>query len=309
MSKVELRERFEALEQCFREEKLPLLRYALKTSDGSELFQNISGELSDRHNVFSVSKAFTACAIGYAEAEAKLKLDDKLIDFFPEFKKIASQRHCQITLKNLLQMQSGKKIGLFRHHKSDTKKDYAEIFFSEALQVDPGTEFFYANLNSYILGRVIEKVSGQKLLDYLDERLFTALGFTELHWQDCPNGHNLAYSGLELSIDQMLKFGALLLAGGEWEGQMLLPEGFVERMHTDLVPSLQFPEAETRNGYGYQVWRSSYEDSWRADGLYGQFILIYPSKAAVFACQTETKDDHEAYDIIKLVNRELIPLI
>ncbi len=294
--------------EAFASVGLPVLRYGYQRAGEEPLVQNLQGDLSERRNIYSVSKTFTSLAIGMAEAEGKLSLESRALDFFPEFAAGASERHRAVTIRNLLQMASGKHDALFHRKKRDTSEDWAKIFFTERLKSEPGTRFFYANLNSYILGRIIEKIYGQKLRDFLSERLFLPLGYGEVHWADCPNGHTVAYSMLELNLEELLSFGQVLLAGGCWEGTQLVPRDYIQRMHEDLIDSKLFPEPETRNGYGYQLWRCCHPAAWRADGLYGQFVVIYPEEQAVFACLTESSEDHEPYEILAIVDREIFGL-
>lgn len=258
-----------------------------------------------RENLFSATKVYTSVAIGIAIDEGRFVIDDYVIDFFPEFLSMADDKIRKVTVKNLLQMNSGKEGLFFYKHPYKTYIDYAKIFFQEGVQCEPGTGFCYNNLNSYMLSRIIEKVSGQKLRDYLEERLFSKLGYFNTQWETCPNGHTMGLDGLHLRTDEFAKIGQLLLQKGRWNGEQLVSESYVNKMSQDLVPTInEETELEAQQGYGYQVWKGLYEDSFRAEGLHGQFCIIYPSKKCVVT--VTARQEWKPYEIITTINEQII---
>lgn len=194
---------------------------------------------SHRENLFSATKVYTSIAIGIAIDEGKFAIDDCVVDFFPEYLSLADDKIKRITIKHLLQMNSGKEGLFFYKHPYRTYIDYAKIFFLEGVQHEPGTGFYYNNLNSYMLSRIIEKVSGEKLRDYLEKRLFDRLGYFNTQWQTCPNGHTMGLDGLHLRTDELAKVGQLLLQKGRWNGEQLVSESYVKKMSQDLVPTIK----------------------------------------------------------------------
>lgn len=260
-------------------------------------------------NLYSGSKTYTSIAIGMLVDKGQLSLDDHLIDFFPEFSSIPDDITKKITVKHLLQMNSGKKGDMFYKHTLRTYKDYAQIFFEEGVQHEPGTKFYYNNLNSYMLSRIVEKLSGEKLRDYLEDRLFKKLGYFNTQWHTCPNGHTIGYSGLFLRTDEFAEVGKLLLQKGLWKGERLLSESYIEKMTTDLVSTAdridkeEETDIEEEQGYGYHIWNGSYKDSFRADGLYGQFCSVYPNEKCVVTITA--RQEWRPYEIIKTVNEEI----
>ncbi len=156
-----------------------------------------------------------------------------------------------------------------------------------------------------MLSRIIEKVSGQKLRDYLEDRLFKKFGYFNTQWETCPNGHTMGLDGLHLNTSEFAKIGQLLLQKGRWHDEQLVSEEYVKKMAEDLVPTIEEEsEEETQAGYGYQVWKGSYEDSFRAEGLHGQFSLIYPGKKCVITLTV--RREWKPYEIIRNVNEHII---
>lgn len=261
-----------------------------------------------RENLFSATKVYTSIATGMVIDDGVVNMEDYIIDFFPEFKSVANGMVNNITVKNLLQMNSGKEGLLFYNHPYRTYTDYAKIFFEEDVQHEPGKGFCYNNLNSYMLSRIIEKVSGKNLRNYLEDSLFTKLGYFNTQWETCPNGHTIGLDGLHLRTDEFAKLGQLLLQKGIWDGEQLVSENYVKKMSQDLISTLKEEnELETKQGYGYQVWKGVYEDSFRAEGLNGQFCIVYPSKKCVIT--VTARQEWRPYDIIDTINKQIIERI
>lgn len=263
---------------------------------------------SHRENLFSATKVYTSIAIGMAIDDGKFDIDDYVIDLFPEFLSVADDKVKKITVKNLLQMNSGKEGLFFYKHPYRSYKDYGQVFFEESVQHEPGTGFCYNNLNSYMLSRVIEKVSGQKLRDYLEERLFNKFGYFNTQWETCPNGHTMGLDGLHLRTDEFAKVGQLLLQKGLWNGEQLISKKYIEKMSQDLISTVkETTDLEAQQGYGYQIWKGLYEDSFRAEGLHGQFCIVYPSKKCVIT--VTARQEWKPYEIISNINKYIIERI
>lgn len=266
-------------------------------------------------NLYSGAKTYTAVAIGLAQDEGLLRIEDRLADFFPEFAREMEEARNngayrqgwdQVTIRDLLQMRSGKSYFLFKKSELRTEEDYAAIYFRDGIDHEPGTYFFYNNLNSYMLGRVIHKVSGLDLREFLQPRLFQPLGYFHPAWHVCPKGYSFGASGLYLKTSEYARLGRFLLQDGRWEDKQILSAGFARAMREDLAATDGVEsETETTQGYGYQLWRGSHEESFRADGMYGQFSLVYPQERAVIT--VTARNEQNPYRIIRAVNEEVLP--
>lgn len=261
-----------------------------------------------KHTMYSVSKSFTATAIGLAVAEKKLKVTDKVISFFPEsLPKTISPNLAKLEIKDLLTMSVG-------HDKSFnqevfTTENWVEAFLNMPIVNEPGTKFLYNTSASYILSAIIQKVTGQTLLTYLQPRLLDPLGISGLDWETDLDGIQVGGWGIRVKTEDMAKFGQLFLQKGKWNGKQILPEAWIEEASTLKI--LQEPNASIEKmasndwiqGYAYQMWRSRH-NSYRADGAFGQFILILPDLDAVIILTSETKD---LQGLIDLVWKNLLP--
>ena len=244
--------------------------------------------------MYSVSKSFTATAIGFAVAEKKLTVADKVISFFPDdLPEEVSPYLAELRIRDLLSMSVG-------HQKEPTgevvqSENWIGTFLKIPIAYEPGTRFLYNTAATYMLSAIIHKVTGETLLDYLKPRLLDPLGIMNVDWESDPQGINTGGYGLRLKTEDMAKFGQLFLQKGMWKGEQLLPPGWVEEASS--VKILQDPEAPQEKmsvndwlqGYAYQMWRSRH-NSYRADGAFGQFILILPDQDAVVVITSESPD-------------------
>lgn len=259
----------------------------------------------DSVHLYSGSKTFTAVAVGMAQHEGLLDLDDAVVGFFPEYPHADGAE--AMTVRHLLQMSSGNTFTWWGPGQAE-EPDRLGGFLRSELVAEPGTRFEYSNGCSYVLSRIVHAVSGQDLRDYLVPRLFDPLGIRNPQWMRSPQGYSQGGVGLHLRTSEFARLGQLLLQEGRWASDQLVPAAFVEQMHTDVVDNTDFsPDAESSAGYGYHVWRCTLEGVWRADGKYGQFTVILPAHRAVVTITAH----HEgaANDILRAVWDEVLPLL
>lgn len=236
------------------------------------------GEPSKLHVMHSVSKSFLSTAIGLAQAQGALSIDDRLYDFFPEHKALCdSDFKRSVTLRHLLMMGSGfenREMEIFRG-----KNDLVRNALSAPILHEPGTVFNYYTLGSYLLSAAFQKVLPEGVHLYLKRKVFAPLQIRHSRWNKCPQGIDFGGFGLYLSAYDMTKLGQLYLQNGSWEGQQLLPEAWVRDATAKQIGN-ENPNVDWRQGYGYQFWRNAM-GGFRADGMQGQYIIVLPEKDAV----------------------------
>jgi CubicO group peptidase (beta-lactamase class C family)/predicted glycoside hydrolase/deacetylase ChbG (UPF0249 family) len=283
---------------------------------GKVVYEQWLGEhaASKPHALHSVSKTFTATAVGFAVAEGRLKVTDKVISFFPDKLPAEVNSHLKdLEIRHLLTMSSGHDVepGDFRQAATT---DWVEGFLAAPLVHKPGTFFVYNSLGTYVLSAIVQKVTGEKLIDYLYPRLFRPLGITGAVWDESPQGINTGGWGLYLKTEDLARMGLFILRKGNWNGKQLLPEAWFDEAtssHIASLPAGRRPEqinAKTKEtdwlqGYGYQMWRSRH-NSFRADGANGQYILILPEKDAVIVTTAHITD---MQDELNLIWKYLLP--
>lgn len=244
-----------------------------------------------KHTLYSTSKSFTATAIGFAVTEKKLTVDDKVISFFPnDLPATISTNLAELRVKDLLSMSVG-------HEKENisfvgTSDNWVKEFLNTPIKYQPGTKFLYNSPATYMLSAIVQKVTGQKVIDYLKPRLFDPLGIEGIDWEVDPKGINTGGWGLRLKTEDMAKFGQLFLQKGLWKGKQILPASWIEEASSMKI--MQNPNAtqavkdssDWLQGYCYQMWRCR-NNAYRADGANGQYIIVLPEKDAVIAVTAE----------------------
>ncbi|MDQ1583590.1 MAG: hypothetical protein QOF36_1644 [Microbacteriaceae bacterium] len=237
-----------------------------------------------RHMMFSVSKSFTAAAVGIAEAEGRLSVDDEVLSFFPSYATDAVRTNVAgLKVKHLLAMATGHAVDTMGVMTALPDSDWVKSFLEVPLVYPPGTHFLYNSGASFMLAAIVTARTGQSVTEYLRPRLFEPLGIETPPWQHTPRGIDLGSSGLRVRTEDLAKLGQLYLQRGTWNGQQLLTEEWVDRassVHADN--SIAETNPDSTQGYGYQFWRSRH-NSYRADGAFGQFSLILPDLDLVVA--------------------------
>ena len=275
---------------------------------GIHVYQNgeVLGEhrfrSNDRENLCSASKIFVSVGVGIAQGEGRFQLSDYILDFFPEYKKIASLGSEKITIEHLLQMSSGHVVEDFDSY---NKKDRAELFFETEIAKEVGSSFFYEDLCTYMLGRIVEKVCGVTMLEYLKPRLFQVLEIVNPQWNTCQLGHTSCSGGLYLTTEEFSRIGIMLLHNGVYKGKQVVPMDYVSQMHSKWMDTKFKDDPETQGGYSYQVWKCTLANAYRASGMYGQFCVILKDYDAVITATSH--NENEPYDILRAIWKDILP--
>ncbi|MEZ4901033.1 MAG: serine hydrolase [Spirosomataceae bacterium] len=254
-----------------------------------------------KHTLYSMSKSFTSTAIGFLVAEKKLKVSDKVVSFFPEeLPDNVSENLASLTIKDLLSMAVG--------HETEpsirNENNWVKAFLAWPIKNIPGTTFLYNSMATYMCSAIVQRVSGQKLIDYLTPRLFVPLGIEDADWEEDGSGINTGGWGLRVRTEDLAKFGQLYLQKGVWNGQQILPKAWVEEA-TSFKIQQPSPAKPTRpnaqndwlQGYCYQFWRCRH-NAYRGDGAFGQYTIVMPDQEAVIAITSETSNMQGILDLI-----------
>lgn len=252
------------------------------------------------HILNSVSKTFTSTAVGLAIAEGKLSLSDKVVDLFPDkLPTEVSDNLKKVEVRHLLTMSGGHDTEPSRRTMPEGA-DWVEAFLAHPFEHEPGTYFWYNSMGTYMLSAIVQKVTGEKVIDYLTPRLFKPLAIEGATWQESPQGINAGGWGLYLKTEDLAKMGQLILRRGEWNGKQIVPAEWIDEMttaHIDSRPAGMRPEQITfkaedsdwLQGYGYQMWRCRH-GAVRADGANGQYIIVMPEQNVVIAMTANIGD-------------------
>lgn len=232
-------------------------------------------------NCYSLSKNFTATAIGIAQDMGLLTVEDPIIDFFPdELPSNMDEKLPRVKVRHLLTQTMGIEEGfLFEDDRyTHGTDDWVRLVLSRQLKFEPGERFAYSNSTYYLLSCIIRRVSGLTTELFLKKNLFPQLGIMDMAWETCPRGDTMGATGLYMSTADIAKLGVLYLNGGMWQGKQLLSEHWVREAIAAHPAGYDGPQ------YGYGFWVN--DIGFRGGGAHSQIILVVPNKGLVFAAHS-----------------------
>lgn len=241
---------------------------------------------------FSMSKTITAMLTGIALEQGKIgSLDDQVTRYLPELK---GTGYDGATLRQVLQMRSG--VDYQERYDFGDNPSFAGKLHEQAIVLNrmrfadgaretrranaPGSTFNYSTLDTFVIGWVLERATGQELAPFTEAHLWGPLGTESAgFWlADGPPqaGRELSGMGFNATLRDFGRLGQLMLDGGKRDGQQILPAGWVEQM-TRMVPT-----GQPMPGYGLFTWQVDDEPgAYAAVGLAGQFIYVHPRSRTV----------------------------
>lgn len=243
--------------------------------------------------VYSLSKTFTGTALALALGEGRLSLDDPVTDHFPDLfggadeDVIADERTRRMRVRHLASMSTGHDREMLLDAYVQDPADAVRGFFQLPPTHEPGTIFAYNQPPVLALATLLQRLTGQRLTDYLRPRVLDPLGIGDLRWHQYRPGIDLGFSGVYTDLDAIARLGQLYLDDGVGNGGRLLPEGWVAQASRPQVANPNEPEPDWRQGYGFQLWMSQH--GYRGDGAFGQFMLVLPEHDAVVAMFSSTE--------------------
>jgi CubicO group peptidase (beta-lactamase class C family) len=258
------------------------------------------------HMMFSLSKSFTSTAVGLAVAEGKLSVDDPVLKFFPEEapeKPSANLRAMRV--RDLLTMSTGQHAEDFAGFSYLTEESVVKRFLALPVAHKPGTFFAYNTAATYMQSAIVQKLTGQSVLEYLRPRLFEPLGIENPAWEASKQGVSMGGFGLSIRTEDIAKFGQLYLQKGVWNGRQLVPAAWVETATARWMSNGSNPESDWEQGYGFQFWRCRYGVI-RGDGAHGQFCIVMPELDAVVAITAGTRN---LQGVLSVVWAKLLPAL
>lgn len=244
---------------------------------------------------WSMTKTVNAVLVGMAIKDGKLWLDRK--GLFPQW---AGDARAGISLADLMAMSSGLEWNEDRGLVNDPArmeflvKDAVAFARDKELVAAPGTSFHYASGSAVLLARIWQNAIGSTARTFPQERLFKTLGMTSAVFESDPSGTFLGEGFLYANAHDWARFGEFLRLGGEWNGQQLLPPGFVDYMRSPAPASV----GDQGPVYGRgQLWLARGlgfalpDDTFMLNGHLRQTMTIIPSRKLVIVRMGLTPED------------------
>jgi CubicO group peptidase (beta-lactamase class C family) len=255
--------------------------------------------VDDHAEVRSVTKSVMATLVGAALREGRLhSIDTTLGDLLPQYRSIMDARTERITVRQLLTQTAGytdKQV-----NEAVPNRPTVPQLLKPGPQNPPGAGFEYQDGGPHLLSAVIEKVTGQTTLDYARRVLFEPLDIQTrpayqgslfdvddpkvekiktFAWLRDHEGIHCGSFGLKLTARDMGKLGELYRQGGVFNGRRILDESFV----TDATQAQSGDLPGFDYGYLWWVTPIGTTPAYSAIGLYGQLVVVVPSRELVVA--------------------------
>lgn len=294
------RELMDQLDGHFTDGDFGEVRSFIVWQSGERLYEfNKAGTSPDElFRVWSVSKSVVSAAYGAAIQQGMIEgADVSISEAYPEYADLyaADPRRDALVAADFLTMRSGYKWqegGIpSDYHSFARSGDWLAFMAEREMERSGGEQFIYNTANTVILADFIGRKVDQPFEQFVEESLFSKMEITNWHWRYGPNEVVQAGGGLSLSPNDMLKMGQLYLNKGEWEGEQLVDEQWIE-------DSLQV-RASIPNylDYGYHWWlvpESSrlsqplaVNDAYFASGLGGVYVWVVPHLDVVIVIAAE----------------------
>ena len=242
-----------------------------------------------KHRMYSISKSFVAVAIGLAEEEGLLCLDDPMVKYLPEYiNENSNDKFKSMTIREMLTMETSQaaQVNWFTSGSSDR----TEVYFRTPAMRVPGTTFLYDSSGSYILNVIVEKLTGKPFLEYLKDRFLLQCGFgADTYCLKCPGGYSFGDSGVMCTSRDLLIFARFVMNGGTFDGVRYMNEEFLKEAtkkqvsndHSAIVNYNTF-------GYGYQIWKAP-NDGFAFVGMGDQFAICDRENDFIFIINSDNQ--------------------
>ena len=250
------------------------------------------------HRLYSVSKSFVSLAVGFAVQDGLLSLDDPMEKYFPE--ELKAQKDDEMrhqTVRNMLMMSTAKSSQDWFAARSD---DRVAFYFTNDDPPRPaGCNFEYDSPGTFVIGALIERLTGKTLLSYLREKLFDPIGVSSsIRALKCPGGHTWSDSAFLSTAEDLARIARFTLNGGSWDGVQLLDASYVKAATTKQIETnVQGVGEWNAQGYGYYFWMG-YRDSFYFNGLGCQFAVCFPHEDLIFVTFGNNQGKDQAKHII-----------
>lgn len=241
------------------------------------------------HRIYSMSKSFTALAIGLLQDEGKLDIHDPIVKYFPEYnQKDVDPYMAKATIRELMMMSSPQSYTTY----TGEMDDWIPSFFNTKPSHPAGTIFSYDTSASDVLAALVDKLSGKPMLEYMKDRMLREMGFSEDAFAiQTPDGFTSGGSGICCTPRDLARVGQLLLDGGRWKGKQLLSEAYVKEATSKQISNnftWRVDDPSAGYGYGYFIWRL-WHNSYSFLGMGEQFVTVIPDKNMVFAATMDNQ--------------------
>ncbi|WP_312148071.1 serine hydrolase domain-containing protein [Paenibacillus odorifer] len=255
--------------------------------------------------LFSLSKSFTSIAAGIAWDNGYFDLTDKVVSFFPDqLPSSISPNLEKMTIHHLLSMNTGHNNNIYGAIAK--QNDWVRAFLALDVEDEPGSYYNYNTHDTYMVSAIIEKTTGENLVDFLMPRLFTPLDIERPEWETCPLGIVAGGMGLSIPTDGIAKFGQMLLNQGVYNSRRIVSKDYLKLALNEQSDNRWGQnKADWSNGYGYQFFMCR-NGCKMGNGAFGQLCFIDPSQEIVIAATSSFTEMKKLQDFLDIIYANLL---
>lgn len=279
------------------------------------------------HRLYSVSKSYVAVAIGTLVDDGLLALDDRVVDVLggdldglPRHPWVAATR-----IRDLLTMTGPH---LSTTYKRTADPDWVRTFFTVPPGKHPGTTFAYDTTCSVVLTAIVERLTGRRIAEYLQDRVLAPIGcevplrslmsprtaagggptWREVEQDDAGVSHG--GSGFFATPRDLARFALLCMKSGRCGDRRIVSAEYLDAATSYRVSTLAAADRhpDHRQGYGFQFWRTRH-NGFAALGMGGQVALCVPDADLIVVATGDNQPEGLGYDaLLDAVWDELLPV-
>lgn len=251
------------------------------------------------HRQYSVTKSIVALAAGFLLQDGLVSLDDPIEKYFED--KITDKTDINLrkqTIRNMMTMSTALSPENWFVARTD---DRLRFYFENRNRpsVKGGTLFRYDSSGTFVIGALVERLSGKSFMEYMREKLFDRIGVSaEATCLMCPGGHSWSDSALLCTAQDLFKIARFTLNYGEWNGEQILDRAYIEEATSALVSNNYNDSTDDQSmGYGYYIWHSRGK-AFFFNGMGCQFALCVPETDIIMIYNGDNQGKDSAKEII-----------
>lgn len=275
------------------------------------------GNVSSYQTVRSVSKSFLSALVGIAVNKGILRLDQKMIDFFPEYKSsVTDPRIKDITIEHLITMKSGIKGDVESYFTFTLSGNWIKTILELQLDFAPGSKMQYSTAGTHLLSGILSKASGMSTFEFAKKYLFEPVGIVINDWVRDPQGIYFGGNDMFFTTRNMAALGLLYMNNGKLNNQQIVTEAWVKSSLLYSGGSTGVWGSLSKAGYGYLWWLGQLagQKIFFALGYGGQYIICVPDQNMIIAATSNPyidwgiSDEHER-EVLQIISDYIIPSI
>jgi len=295
-------ERLEAMVAAIEDGTIPGTTSVLVAHDGALVYERYfnGADRQTLHNTRSATKSVTAMLVGAAiERRLIAGVDASVYGFFadrvwahPDPAKAAFTLQDLLTMSSQWECDDNNEFSSGHEERMYLSTDWVQFALDLPMRGYPawttrpedsphGRSFAYCTANPFLLGAIVERASQRPLSTFAAEALERPLGIEASQWQRSPEGTGMGGGGVGYRSRDLAKLGQLLVAGGRWRGNQVLPADWIRDM-TSVHASTSL-DAD----YGYLLWRFAFDArdgrryAWAMAGNGGNYVFAVPDEQLV----------------------------